>query len=579
MKDASLVISVGVTGHRDILSAEYDRISADFRALLESLLSRYEHLGIRVMTGLAEGADQLLTRLSLAMRAEGKPITPVAVFPMPLAEYRQDFSGDALGAFDDLHRLLIDEGLPVIELPTAIKRDDCYANLGDYLVNKSDLLAAVWDHRGNVPLKKGGTAFVVGQALDPLRLILRVEKNQDVTALSKHIDGYLFNSDALPVYCISAGRQSTSPYVEAPSAGYVVQNGGQEFSLLDELPAGTSDHFSQLNELALDLDECNPTSDEYLCKNSESYRLRSRDLDRLADNFHKFDGLAICLREKTKFLHKVLAGLTLSMTGVFLVYAKLLSHWAVLFGYIAIFALGYAWYVFSKPNKTKFRYALARLIAESLRIEFFWLASGLIKPCGNDSLARRLPAQGNARGKVVASILKQSSYLGDARFSFSPPEDTLKDWIKEQSIYYKGAEKRLHKIHLRNEKIVKICIFVPMLLCAGVIAFYPILAHAPVFYEFLKPTWKDLFVFLAGFIPVLGAVVELNANNNSIQELFGQYSSARKYLERVENILNDSNDTALALATFEVAGLELSREHMQWLITTERKAIVPAHGG
>jgi hypothetical protein len=56
---------VAVTGHRDLVPSELDGIRARVRELLSSLLKDFPERKLRIMSALAEGADQLVAELAL----------------------------------------------------------------------------------------------------------------------------------------------------------------------------------------------------------------------------------------------------------------------------------------------------------------------------------------------------------------------------------------------------------------------------------------------------------------------------------------------------------------------------------
>lgn len=120
-----------------------------------------------LLTGLAEGSDQLVAEIALDSdwRVE-------AILPMPLAEYEKDFiNPDALFQF----RKLLTRCHRVIEIPlTATVDSDIqaistsrdgvilkqqYRNLGRYLVEHAQTMLLLWDGDASAP-KPGGTAEV-----------------------------------------------------------------------------------------------------------------------------------------------------------------------------------------------------------------------------------------------------------------------------------------------------------------------------------------------------------------------------------------------------------------------------------
>lgn len=120
-----------------------------------------------LLTGLAEGSDQLVAEIALdsGWRVE-------AILPMPLVEYEKDFTGTgALSRF----RMLLTRCHRIIEIPlTATVDSDIqaistsrdgvilkqqYRNLGRYLVEHARTMLLLWDGDASTP-KPGGTAEV-----------------------------------------------------------------------------------------------------------------------------------------------------------------------------------------------------------------------------------------------------------------------------------------------------------------------------------------------------------------------------------------------------------------------------------
>lgn len=573
-----LSIVIGVTGHRDLLIEDAAHIECRFRELIDTLVRQYPDLTLRVISGLAEGADQLITRTALALRMEGLPIQPVAVYPMPLPQYREDFHGAALETFDKFHAELMSLGLPIVELPAVSERQQAYVNLGDYLLNKSDVLVVIWDgnlsaNHGAQP-KPGGTENVTLKALEPLELLAITHGPAD--QLRNDISRYLHDVDTVPVYRIGANRQSARA-VDL-HCGYILSANAEGVSVTEQPPAHTTEHLRELNRSSKSLAENRGGQGYWPCDDQPYYSGRSVDLKSIAEHFQRFDGLANAMQLKTARTHRAVAGLTLLLTSVFLFYAKILSVPLVLAGYVCLFVLSLLWYLRVKPNQTKFRYAFFRAVSESLRIEFFWQALGLVDPQGNASLAQRLPAQGLDKRRTIVSLIKQASLGGyNADAIAVERSKVLHDWIAAQRAYYHRARHRLHEKHEKIERVVTATICIPVILCVLLLCFYSFFKHTTL--PGLELAWKDLIVFAVGWIPVIGAVLELHANNTSIKELHAQYQATERYLERVEGLMASPQASYMGSTVFEVVGVELSREHMNWLATTERKAIVPAHGG
>lgn len=579
MDKSPIRLTIGITGHRDILDKEKNKVATEFRALIQLLQRRYKNLGFRVVTGVAEGADQLITKTCIDLAEKGIDIEPVTVLPMPIEEYRKDFSGDALIELNDLIQKLNSKKFSIVELGSNENRNECYANLGRYLINKSDILVSVWN--GDNLNDKGGTCDVTQLALHPLKRLRDNSSGEIGSGYEYRLNNYLYSSSAIAVYKIYAARSKPIVQAENQYTGFVDSYKNMTLSETG-FPKQSHEYFSHLDKLTSELHKLEE-SDYYLCPDPIKYKNKNADLSNLVETFGLFDRLANNLKEKTQIFHYSVATLTIVLTALFLVYAKLYQNPVILGAYVATFLLGYAWYKFSKPNKTKYRYAFARAIAESLRIELFWRAKGIIDEVGESSLAKKISGQGLAEVRAISSIIKQATLLGKSSESdaFKQTTDVLHDWVIDQEKYYKTQKTVLSKTHHRYERIIQLTVIVPIALCLALLFFYAEFKHFQLGVG--QITAKDFVVFLVGFIPILGAVCELHANNISVKELSFQYETVEIYLTKLAALINSpaahENESKLLILAYETAGIELSREHIQWLVTTRQKNIGPAHGG
>src|SRR5579875_905908 len=146
---------VGVTGHRRLpddpeLLAQVDR--ALDRILELAPRASATPTRLTVISPLAEGADRLvagrvLSRLGAALEVP---------LPLPKDDYLSDFATPESKA---QFAALLGQADVVTELPHCEARDDAYEQVGRYVVERADILIALWD--GLPPRGLGGTARVV----------------------------------------------------------------------------------------------------------------------------------------------------------------------------------------------------------------------------------------------------------------------------------------------------------------------------------------------------------------------------------------------------------------------------------
>jgi len=151
---------IGVTGHRDI-AVDDERLRTTVVRELERLQRAAPDRRAVVLSCLAEGADRLVARLAI----DHLDAELVAVLPMPPREYRRDFrSAASRRDFDALleaasRRVTVDDLDVRVEESHEGQRARRYALAGAWLVERSNVLVAIWD--GKPARGVGGTAQIV----------------------------------------------------------------------------------------------------------------------------------------------------------------------------------------------------------------------------------------------------------------------------------------------------------------------------------------------------------------------------------------------------------------------------------
>ena len=139
---------VGITGHQRLSS------SADWQWVEEAIKNGLAALAGNLMgfSSLALGADQRFAEIVLK---RGGALTVI----VPFADYETKF---AEGADRDSYKRLLVQASVVEVLQSAGSNREAYFRAGKQVVNRSELLIAVWD--GKLAAGLGGTADVVGYA-------------------------------------------------------------------------------------------------------------------------------------------------------------------------------------------------------------------------------------------------------------------------------------------------------------------------------------------------------------------------------------------------------------------------------
>jgi hypothetical protein len=152
-------VRIGVTGHRSFLHLP------DVVTALESVLERVLLAGVEatVVSSLAEGADRLVA--DVVLTRSGARLE--AVLPLPADQYRDDFETN--DGREDFERLL--RRASVVDVVDAGdgSREDAYERAGREVVERSDILIALWD--GEPARGRAGCAEIVQYALDREKIV------------------------------------------------------------------------------------------------------------------------------------------------------------------------------------------------------------------------------------------------------------------------------------------------------------------------------------------------------------------------------------------------------------------------
>ena len=159
--DGTGPLRVGVTGHR--LLADEGKLRAAIREAFGLLADRFPGRPLVVYSALAEGADRLVVEGASAFNA----VSFVAVMPLSVEDYVRDFSS---ASSKQQFRDLLSRASDVIEMPSSRSRDEAYWRAGKYVIDRADVLLALWD--GQPAHGASGTADVVAYARECSRPLI-----------------------------------------------------------------------------------------------------------------------------------------------------------------------------------------------------------------------------------------------------------------------------------------------------------------------------------------------------------------------------------------------------------------------
>ncbi len=152
-RNCELALVVGVTGHRAFAHAE--KIELGVVEALRRVTRRFSDRPLTILSSLAEGADRLVAEQTLTQPSARL----VVLLPLSSGEYAKDFqTAESKAEFEGL----LARADEVVELPPQPSRRDAYRAAGLYILDRCDVLIAVWD--GKDGQGASGTAEIVAEA-------------------------------------------------------------------------------------------------------------------------------------------------------------------------------------------------------------------------------------------------------------------------------------------------------------------------------------------------------------------------------------------------------------------------------
>ena len=193
-------IRIGVTGHMSLDLSRSSEIEVGIEKAVTLIAREYPESYFTVLSPMAVGSDQLVTKKIILKPGFTKLI---AILPTDQEEYIKDFGvtddhrADYRGAErrQEFQYWLNENAAEIITMPPAPTRDEAYRESGCFIVEKCDLLIAIWD--GDKAQGIGGTAEIVDKAIQCKKPLIHIwaenyKRNPDlVTGTStKAIDKY-----------------------------------------------------------------------------------------------------------------------------------------------------------------------------------------------------------------------------------------------------------------------------------------------------------------------------------------------------------------------------------------------------
>jgi hypothetical protein len=547
-------LTIGVTGHRDLVEEEWPELENRVRAHFGHLDDMFPHLELELLTALAEGADRLVAKVALELG-----VSVIAVMPMDIPEYERDFESDeSLADF----RSLLAKSQEVIQLPDVagldrLDRDGQYAQLGVFISNHCEILLTLWDGKRSAAL--GGTAHVVHYHLtgvmkgfegdlSPARLL--ADNENDLVyhiACSRNRPGGEPEQGLSPLECAwfnSRGEGKRS--AEMPQA-YQLQMGRMERFKLDwkEKQSIVKEQSSSLLEGMPDLE-------------------LPSGVEQTDELFRAADSLAIHYQQRVNSSLRAIHLLAIMMGLVFLVYTEFDGPGYMVLTFLGLFFAGVAVHIIGSRREWHRKYLDYRTLAEGLRVQLYWNLSGVVDT-GSAGFAYEnfLQSQDVDLG-WIRHVMRQASM---SRIRGQSPDPNwvnwvISEWVGEpekgqgQLAYY--SRKKMHNISRfrRTRMLGNLCLWVGISVAVLL---------------YLQGSDGDelqrrALLVLMGALPLIAGIWDAYSHKKAEKELIKQYGFMSRVFQKARKLLDGSSDIVFRRRVLKALGRAALDEGTEWLL-------------
>jgi hypothetical protein len=562
--DPGFPLLIGVCGHRNLDPSCAPELATAVRTQLLRLANALPSTEIRVLSGMAAGADLIVARAAIEAGIQVE-----AVLPMPLAQYRADFDSDS---DRELRALLAHPQVQSVELtpPESLDepggRDKGYQSLGHTLIRRSSILLAAWD---------GKSTHLRGGCFDTLIRYLDCHGGDEeefvepvfVPAADAEV------GDAV-VYWIPVRRAGDEVRGDVPKACFLTAVGQNRLAVHAELPVSVADEWRELDNLNRkyrSLAGNSDTGSQNSLISSLPPDLKFPDVELLQDIDARYsiaDSLAMHYQRRSDGLFQLFGALTLLAGGSFLVYEMLIDSTWLLVIYLVALAIGLTLFRILSRNHWLSGHLACRTLAESLRVKFYLVLAGA------DHLVdtRELIAISGINlfdrfgwFRHVLRSVERTDAVGASGLAYGAATEAAVEraWINDQHAYFTREVKRFAHIKRREAHYKRTMFAVTLIAIIGLVFYGEEMEHT----KYLVPVpVKDIVMFVWGSLTVVLGVWTLHQDKMATRELLWQYRAQLRHFARARAQLKTTTGLAGRLKVIAQLGRESLMESYLWAI-------------
>jgi hypothetical protein len=561
---------VGVSGHRDLHPDTLPQLRVVLAQFLRQLRERLPDSDVRIMAGMATGADLLVVQTALALG-----FSVDAMLPMQLAQYAADFDQDS---FALLRELLARPAVRCVELPLSARaeqdaaaagislQDARYSMLTQTLSHGSSLLIALWDGESS-PLP-GGTADTVLRYLG-----VRTDRNKDDTRLEILDAAAEHDLPTRLVYWIPVTRARAGAAPDGGPPSYLAGLSDNALLRLPTMPHRLQVHLRSLNAYNREYHRLanswrsHGAPDSLMRDLPASLAVSARErpaLERIDAQYGKADALALYFQRRSDQLFTFFNLVAFLMGLAYLVYEKFFSTRLLLMAYLLILTSSAGLYYVLHKRHWFAKHLMCRALAETLRVKFYLrLASGEHLVDAEEVLSLSGVNRFHGFGWIGHVLISLESPASSSNAAGDNPRDGVNlAWIENQRKYFVRKVAQLHRSAVRTKWLKRVLFGIII----AVVLILLLLGESAAQRSLFGISLENALTFVMGLVAVMLASWELHQNKMASRELLWQYRNQLKHFSRAGSQLARTFAASRRLEILAALGKDSLMESYLWTI-------------
>jgi len=555
-------LTIGVTGHRDLLAEEVPALKDAVRDFFLHLRSDYPDLELQLITPLAEGSDRLVADVAVSLGIE--LIVPL---PMAQAEYEKDFSSaEAVKAFrrwlEQAKVIHLTDGPEPSVVPVSIsERERLYARMGVFISNHSQILLALWD--GKEQGEVGGTSGVVNYHLTAVMPGFSVsEESPNLLAdnendLAYHIACSRDRPDGRP-------RKGFEPLQTAWVSAHFGREAGDNMPLEYAIMLHRLQDFGQDKERYVT--EIEKEGGDFL---SDVEGLDTpAGIPAISKQFRAADWLAIHFQKRVSSGLIVTHSLAALMGLAFILYSEFDGLEILAWFFLLAFLAGFVLFRIGERRQWHRKYLDYRALAEGLRVQLFWSLAGVVNVHSSEFAYDNFLQKQDVDLGWIRHVMRNASLL---RSGSRSPQTEWVDWVIKQWVgtgadggangggqlsYYRKKEVEKSTTFKRTTRLGTLSLWVGILIAVVLV----------ITGTGISGFQRQVLLVFMGILPLMAGIRDAYSHKKAEKELIKQYRFMQGIFANARRLLDSSDDVKFRRRILKALGNAALEEDAEWIL-------------